>query len=134
MRDPDYDVDIGGWRGRILHVDGGGGEDSPLTIEWDSITIKKMPPSLIEASHKDDLVWSEMVLFAEDISPAQPRDDEKAVAGARREIVGKYELDRSSDDDDEDIDAENAPPGDDDRVGKLFEDARNSSGGALEGE
>ena len=39
--DPDYDIDISGWQGRITRI------NRFIEIQWDSITLKNMPLELL---------------------------------------------------------------------------------------
>ena len=54
--DPDYDNDISGWQGRIYEIDDSNFDDPLIRIEWDSITLRNMPRSVIEDNKKDGLV------------------------------------------------------------------------------
>jgi hypothetical protein len=38
-QDPDFGTDIGGWQGRISTIDSSG-DESLVSIQWDSITLK----------------------------------------------------------------------------------------------
>lgn len=97
--DPDYGNDISGWQGRIYAIDDSNYDDPLISIEWDSITLKNMPHSLIEDSEKDGLVWSMMALYASDLKPAKPRDREEEVAEALEMISEKYDLEEFDDGD-----------------------------------
>jgi len=97
--DPDYGNDISGWQGRIYAIDDSNYDDPLISIEWDSITLKNMPHSLIEDSEKDGLVWSMMDLYASDLKPAKPRDREEEVAEALEMISEKYDLEEFDDGD-----------------------------------
>jgi len=97
--DPDYGNDISGWQGRIYAIDDSNHDDPLISIEWDSITLKNMPHSLIEDSEKDGLVWSMMALYARDLKPAKPRDREEEVTEALEMISEKYDLEEFDDGD-----------------------------------
>jgi len=44
VKDPDLEADISGWQGRISAVQ----DDGIVCIDWDSITLKQMPGSVIK--------------------------------------------------------------------------------------
>jgi len=71
VKDPDYDIDIGGWTGVIYEMDDDDDieeDDNPLIgIQWDGKTLKKMPKSIIKKCEKDNLDSSTMFLNASEI-------------------------------------------------------------------
>lgn len=79
VTDPDTGRDIGGWQGRISAILD---EAEILTIQWDSLTLKSMPPALLAWSEEEGLSWSEMNLSPEEVEPATTRDTEDDVAAA----------------------------------------------------
>ena len=55
--DPDNEeYDIGGWQGRIIHIEDEGDGPSLIRIEWDSITLKNMPHVFKELQGLRDLL------------------------------------------------------------------------------
>jgi hypothetical protein len=95
--DPDYGNDIGGWQGRIFEIDDDASK--PLVcIKWDSITLKNMPHQLIERAAKDDLIWTEMCLYIDEIELTKPRDKQEeipvTIENLKRELdlKEKYEI------------------------------------------
>src|SRR5713226_5363243 len=62
VTDPDTGRDIGGWQGRISAILDGA---EIVTIQWDSLTLKSMPPALIAWSEEEGMSWSEMNLSPE---------------------------------------------------------------------
>ncbi len=83
VTDPDTDRDIGGWQGRISAILD---EADILTIQWDSLTLKSIPPAHIAWSEEEGLSWSEMNLSTEEVEPAAARDTENDVAAAIAEL------------------------------------------------
>lgn len=77
VTDPDTGRGIGGWQGRISAILD---EAEILTIQWDSLTLKSMPPALLAWSEEEGLSWSEMNLSPEEVEPATARDTEDDVA------------------------------------------------------
>jgi hypothetical protein len=57
-----------------------------LTIRWDSLTLKSMPPALLAWSEEEGLSWSEMNLSPEEVESAAARDTEDDVAAATAEL------------------------------------------------
>ncbi len=77
--DPDYGNEMSGWQGRIYAIDDSNGDDPLISIEWDSITLKNIPRSVIKDCEKDGLIWSSMDLSASELEPAKPRDRQEDV-------------------------------------------------------
>jgi len=82
VKDPDNGSDIGGWQGRIVELD----DEKLVTIQWDSITLKNMPPQNIEKCEKEGLDWSEMVLEQDEVTKSRPRDSKKDVETAKEHL------------------------------------------------
>jgi hypothetical protein len=57
VRDPDFNVDIGGWQGRIVGV-----RKNVVTIAWDSVTLESIPDSILTRCEQEGLDWTEMAL------------------------------------------------------------------------
>jgi Calcium binding len=83
VTDPDTGHDIGGWQGRISAILD---EAEIVTIQWDSLTLKNMPPAHLAWSEEEGLSWSEMNLLPEEVEPATARDTEDDVAAAITEL------------------------------------------------
>ena len=83
VTDPDTGRDLGGWHGRISAILD---EAQIVTIQWDSLTLKSIPPAHIAWSEEEGLSWSEMNLAPEEVEPAAARDTENDVAAAIAEI------------------------------------------------
>lgn len=78
LQDPDFDVDIGGWQGRITVIDEFE-EETIVVVKWDSITLQSMSAALVEQCDEEGFDWSEISLSVEDVEPAACRDDEHEV-------------------------------------------------------
>ena len=83
VTDPDTGGDIGGWQGRVSAILD---EAEILTIQWDSLTLKSIPPANIAWCEEEGLSWSEMNLSLDEVEPATARDTEDDVAGALKEL------------------------------------------------
>ena len=79
--DPNLDVDIGGWQGRVVEV-----EEDMVSIEWDSVTLNQMPGSVIERCEEQGLNWQLMRLHTREVQVTAPRDALQDVAKAQREL------------------------------------------------
>ena len=82
--DPDLGTDIGGWQGRISEVDS---ESNIIAIDWDSITMKNIPDSVIAKCKEEGWSWNQMYLESTDVELTQPQDTEEDVAA----IIGQIE-------------------------------------------
>jgi len=60
---------IGGWQGRVIDI-----EENSIEIEWDSVTLQQMPVDYIVESFDNDLDYSSMVLYTDEVEETQPRD------------------------------------------------------------
>ena len=83
VTDPDTGRDIGGWQGRISAILD---EAEILTIRWDSLTLKSIPPAHLAWSEAEGLSWSEMNLLHNEVELAAARDTEDDVATATAEL------------------------------------------------
>jgi hypothetical protein len=81
--DPDLGTDIGGWQGRIVTIER---QSNLIGIEWDSITLKNIPSSVIDQCEVENLDWTQMCLFSTDVELTQPRDTEEDVAAIIEQI------------------------------------------------
>src|SRR5947207_1488631 len=83
VKDPDTGRDIGGWQGRISAILD---EAEILTIQWDSLTLKSLPPAHIAWCEGEGLSWSEMNLSRDEVELATARDTEDDVAATLKEL------------------------------------------------
>jgi len=60
---------IGGWQGRVIDI-----EENNIEIEWDSVTLQQMPVDYIVESFDNDLDYSSMVLYTDEVEETQARD------------------------------------------------------------
>ena len=77
VNDPDYGIDIEGWKGKISEIENENSDDPLLGIEWDAETLRKIPVPIIKACEKDNLDDAKMSLFASEVESAMP-ENEKA--------------------------------------------------------
>jgi hypothetical protein len=84
--DPDFDISIEGWQGRITEVF----DNEMATIQWDSITLENMPESVIEDSEVEGLDWAKMTLQFDEMEIVQPRDSKKDVEKKVAALQNKF--------------------------------------------
>lgn len=84
------DLDISGWQGRITDIDQMN-DDPPIAgLAWDSLALRSLPASLIEASAEEGLDWPEIYLEAAELEHAPPRDSEEDAEETRDELEDLY--------------------------------------------
>jgi len=83
VTDPDTGRDIGGWQARISAILD---EAEILTLQWDSLTLKSIPPAHLAWCEEEGLSWSEMNLSPEEVEPVAARDTVDDVAAALKEL------------------------------------------------
>ena len=90
VRDPDFDNDIGGWQGRIVHIDQADDGAMLIRIRWDSVTLNAMDPDLIDRCKEEGLDWTMIDLYASEVESTQPRDTEDDVAQAAQKQSAQH--------------------------------------------
>jgi hypothetical protein len=89
VQDYDFDVEIGGWQGRIVEIEPGE-EEEKLLVHWDSITLRQMPDAMIEACEEEGLGWTTYYIEASNVEPARPRDTEEDVDRVAKALERKH--------------------------------------------
>ncbi len=87
IKDPDFDIIIENWQGRITEIDE---KENLITIEWDSITLENMSDSIIEKSEEDGYEWEKMTLSGSELEITQPRDTQKDVNKKFKQLKKPY--------------------------------------------
>ena len=90
VEDPDFGGDIGGWQGRVTELRADQQGVPLIDLQWDSLTLRKIPPSAIEHCEEEGLDWSTMGLYAHDVEHAQPRDKPRDVERALAELASQH--------------------------------------------
>jgi hypothetical protein len=88
--DPDLNTPLGGWQGRISDVEVGEQGHVLLSICWDSITLENMHWAVIEQCEVRGMDWAEMVLGADQVDLATPRDTEQDVTSSLKRLSSTY--------------------------------------------
>lgn len=84
VKDPDLNVNIGGWQGRVSEIRE---KDNLICIDWDSLTLKQIPGETVDQCEEEGLDWARMYLHPEEVERTSPRDSEDDV----EEIIGLLE-------------------------------------------
>ena len=85
VKDPDLDISIEGWQGRISDIN-----EELVCIDWDSVTLKNMEASIITRCEQDGLDWTKIYLLADDVTLTKPRDRMKDVKKVIDELNKNY--------------------------------------------
>lgn len=84
----EMDWSIAGRQGRVAKITDV--DPKMLLIEWDSVTLKEMPPALIDQSEMEGLDWERGYVFPSDVEAAEPRDAPQDVKKIRRQLHEKH--------------------------------------------
>lgn len=92
VMEPDLEeFEIGGWQGRVVEIDASSDlENTLITIEWDSFTLKRIPAEYIEQSEEDGYDWQNMTLYDSDLEKTNPKDDMENVRRTQEELSNEY--------------------------------------------
>ena len=85
VKDPDLDISIEGWQGRISDIN-----EELVCIDWDSVTLKNMEASIITRCEQDGLDWTKIYLLADEVTLTKPRDRMKDVKKVIDELNKNY--------------------------------------------
>jgi hypothetical protein len=90
--DPDFEIDISGWQGRIEEV-----YDDTVLIRWDSITLRGIRLDMIIRCENENLDWEVMILENDEVEVSTARDSEADVGRIafqlKKEMIGDPRLD-----------------------------------------
>jgi hypothetical protein len=67
--DPDYGGDISGWQGRVTEI-----YEDTVMVEWDSVTLSKMPSESIRHAEDEGDDWTMMGVYNTDLILTKARD------------------------------------------------------------
>jgi hypothetical protein len=93
VKDPNYGFDISGWQGRITEIETYQPGQVTIMFQWDSFSLKRMPPSAIRRSEENGLDWTTMGLYPEDVEKAEPRDTQATVDEVIEELSAEHNWD-----------------------------------------
>jgi len=89
IKDPDSDMALSGWQGRILEIEKDESGHPQLLVAWDSQTLRSMPQSYLEQSELEGMDWQQFYLEIDDVEFAPSRDTQKDVNDAVGEITSQ---------------------------------------------
>jgi len=76
--DPDIGTfSIEGWQGRVIAINPDDNGRVLIDIEWDSITLRNISKQVIAICEKEELDWTQMGLYPEDIELTNERDSKE---------------------------------------------------------
>jgi hypothetical protein len=93
VKDPDYGWDIGGWQGRVTEIESYKDEKVTIMFQWDGLSLKAMPASMIRHCEEKGLDWTTMGLYAEEVERAEPRDTQEDVDAIIHELSAEHAWD-----------------------------------------
>ncbi len=85
IKAPEWGDDMSGWQGRVIAI-----ENDMIDIAWDSLTLKAMPPSMIETCETKGWDWAEWRLGLNEVEAAKTRDTLSDVEKVKRKIASRY--------------------------------------------
>jgi hypothetical protein len=84
-------LEIGGWQGYVVDIKRKrNAENTLVTIEWDSVTLQKIPEKYIIETSVEGLSWQTMVLHDTDLEEATARDNLKTLRRIQNKLEDKY--------------------------------------------
>jgi hypothetical protein len=86
IKDEDFDIDIGGWQGRIIELDP---NEQMLLIAFDSITLRSMGMAYVDRCEEEGLDWAEYYIGYDDVTLAEARDTAEDVENAAAEVAAQ---------------------------------------------
>lgn len=87
VKEADTGLDMSGWQGRISEVDE---ENDLIMVDWDSITLRTLPPAYIETSEENGYGWDQYLLPPAEVEVTTARDSEAEVKAALAELRSHY--------------------------------------------
>lgn len=84
-KDPDFGIEIGGWRGLISEIN-----NDLLCIDWDSFTLSIFPDKYISQCEEDGLDWERIYLEKKDVEFIAVQNRDIDLDKKRKEIQSKH--------------------------------------------
>ena len=85
--DPDADLNMGGWQGRVQEIYK---EHGTFMVHFDSITIQNIPSSYIERCEEEGYDWTSYGFDSDDLEITTSRDRRKDVESAIKKVVANF--------------------------------------------
>jgi len=89
IKDPEFNTDIGGFQGRISELC----DVNLVCVDWDSITLNKLPASIISSCEQEGWSRDRTYLNISDIESATPRDTLKDVESVINKLQAEHAWD-----------------------------------------
>jgi hypothetical protein len=86
----DLAIDFSGSHGRAAEMVLSEEGEPLIHVTWDSLTLRSMPPEVIEKMVKEGFDWTGVLLRLQEIEPADPRDTWDEVREAIEDIEETY--------------------------------------------
>jgi len=93
INDPDLDMDIGGWQGRVTEIKSYQSGKVTVTFQWDSLALQRMPASVISRCEEEGLDWTSIGLYPEEVERAAPRDTQADVDALIEKLTAEHAWD-----------------------------------------
>lgn len=87
-KDPDFEIDIGGWQGRVTEI-----REDMICIDWDSSTLSIFPDKYISQCEEDGLDWERIYLEKKDVEFVDDVNADIELVERRKEIQAKHRWD-----------------------------------------
>lgn len=87
ITDPVTGSALGGWQGRLIALED---QRDRLSIQWDSLTLKSIPPTFILTYEEWGMPWSALRLATRDVLPTAARDREEDVLVTIAALEAQY--------------------------------------------
>src|SRR5258708_27375343 len=87
VTEPVTGIALSGWQGRLIALED---EGDRLSIQWDSLTLKSMPPAYIVECEEWGVPWSAIRLSAHEGLPTAARDREEDVTAALADLETQH--------------------------------------------
>ena len=84
-KDPDFEIDIGGWQGRVSEI-----QDDIICIDWDSSTLSIFPDKYLSQCEEDGLDWKRIYLEKKDVEFVNEVNADTELVKKRKEIELKH--------------------------------------------
>lgn len=86
----DFGIDFSGWYGRTSDIFLTEEGEPRIMVVWDSVSLKSIPLTVIEACEKEKFDWTAVLLRLHEIEHAEPRDTWEDVQSAIENIVEEH--------------------------------------------
>ncbi len=70
----DFGIDFSGWHGRTSETVVIEEGEARIRVKWDSLTLKNIPPSVIEKCEKEEVDWTSVLLRFQELEHSEARD------------------------------------------------------------